>query len=71
MTTVTHLQPADLPSNPAFAQGVGVEGPARTIYVGGQNGTRGAPPAITVDVVAGLANPEFLVEITAIAVAVA
>jgi enamine deaminase RidA (YjgF/YER057c/UK114 family) len=31
-------------------------------------GTRGAPPAISVDVVAGLANPAFLVEITAIAV---
>ncbi len=131
MTTVTRLQPADLPSSPAFAQGVSVDGPARTIYVGGQNGIRvdgtvigddagsqtrqalrnvelvlaeagaaltdvvhwriavvqgasvpmgfaafqevwgerGAPPAISVDVVAGLADPEFLVEITAIAVA--
>jgi enamine deaminase RidA (YjgF/YER057c/UK114 family) len=129
MTTVTRLQPAELPRNPAFAQGVSVEGPARTIYVGGQNavradgtvagddvgtqtrqalrnvelvlaeagaqlsdvvhwrvalvqgaspqagfaafravwGTRGAPPAISVDIVAGLANPAFLVEITAIA----
>lgn len=127
---VTRLQPAGLPHNPAFAQGVSVEGPARTIYVGGQNGvsadgtvagddagsqtrralenvglvlaeagaeltdvvhwrialsqgaslqaafaafqeawgTRGEPPAISVDVVAGLANPAFLVEITAVAV---
>lgn len=130
MTTVTRLQPADLPSSPAFAQGVSVDGPARTIYVGGQNGLRadgtiagddagsqtrqalrnvelvlaeagaaltdvvhwrialvqgaslptgfaafqevwggrGAPPAISVDLIAGLANPEFLVEITAVAV---
>lgn len=130
MTTVTRLQPAGLPKNPAFAPGVSVAGPARTIYVGGQNGVRadgtiagddagsqtrqalenlshvlaeagaelvdvvywrialvdgaslpagfaafqevwggrGEPPAISVDVVAGLAHPSFLVEITAIAV---
>jgi enamine deaminase RidA (YjgF/YER057c/UK114 family) len=130
MTTVTRLRPATLPNNPAFAQGVSVDGPARTIYIGGQNainsdgtlvatnagsqtrqalenvgvvlaeagagvrdvvdsrialvqgaslqaafaafrdvwGTRGDPPAISVDVVSGLANPAFLVEITAIAV---
>jgi enamine deaminase RidA (YjgF/YER057c/UK114 family) len=133
MMKATHLQPAGLPSNPAFAQGVSVEGPARTIYVGGQNGmgadgtiagndtgsqtrqalenvglvlaeagaeltdivhwrialvqgaspeagfaafqevwgARGDPPAISVDVVAGLANPSFLVEITAVAVVAA
>jgi enamine deaminase RidA (YjgF/YER057c/UK114 family) len=133
MMKATHLQPAGLPSNPAFAQGVSVEGPARTIYVGGQNGMgadgtsagndagsqtrqalenvrlvlaeagaeltdivywrialvqgasleagfgafqevwgeRGEPPAISVDVVAGLANPSFLVEITAVAVVAA
>jgi enamine deaminase RidA (YjgF/YER057c/UK114 family) len=126
---VTRLRPAKLPNNPAFAPGVSVDGPARTIYVGGQNGinsdgtivgtdagsqtrqalenvglvlaeagagladvvhwrialvqgaslqaafaafqevwgTRGEPPAISVDVVCGLANPAFLVEITAIA----
>lgn len=133
MTTVTHLQPPGLPKNPAFAPGVSVEGPARTIYVGGQNGVsadgtiagndaesqtrqalenvglvlaeagadltdvvhwrialvqgtslqagfaafedvwgaRGEPPAISVDVVAGLANPAFVVEITAVAVVAA
>jgi enamine deaminase RidA (YjgF/YER057c/UK114 family) len=130
MTIVTRLRPAGLPDNPAFAQGVSVDGPARTIYVGGQNavsadgtiagtdagsqtrqalenvglvlaeagakltdvvhwrialvqgaslpaafgafqevwGARGEPPAISVDIVAGLANPAFLVEITAVAV---
>jgi enamine deaminase RidA (YjgF/YER057c/UK114 family) len=123
MTTVTRLQPAGLPQNPAFSQGVAVAGPVRTIYVGGQNGEgedvgaqtraalrnvelvlreagaeltdvvhwriavvhgvslldgftasqevwagRGEPPAISVDVVAGLASPAFLVEITATAV---
>lgn len=128
--TISRLNPARLPSNPAFSQGVSVDGPVRTIYVGGQNGIgatgaiagddvgsqtrqaienvglvlaeagaeltdvvywrialrqgaslpegfaafqqawagRGAPPAVSVDVVAGLANPAFLVEITAIAV---
>jgi enamine deaminase RidA (YjgF/YER057c/UK114 family) len=127
---VMHHNPAGLPSNPAFSQAVSVEGPARTIYVGGQNavaadgslvgddaaaqtaralenlgtvladagarlddvvqwmitvvdgqdlggafgafkevwGERGNPPAISVSVVSGLANPRFLVEISAIAV---
>ncbi len=131
MTTVTRLQPAGLPTNPAFAWGVSVEGPVRTVYVGGQNGigpdgtlvgndiaaqtkqalrnvglvlaeadaalsdivhwrialvqgaslqegfaafqeewgqTPDAKPAITVDIVAGLARPDFLVELTATAV---
>lgn len=127
-TTVTRLHPAQLPRNPAFAAGVSVEGAARTVYVGGQNGidasgatagdvaaqtrqalvnvdlvlaeagatltdvvhwrialvqgasladafaafqqswgTSGEPPAISVDIVAGLANPAFLVEVTAVA----
>jgi enamine deaminase RidA (YjgF/YER057c/UK114 family) len=128
--TVAHHNPAGLPSNPAFSQAVSIDGPARTIYVGGQNavaadgsivgddvaaqtaralenletvladagaglddvvswtitavegqdlragfgaftqawGTRGNPPAISVAVVSGLANPGFLVEISAIAV---
>jgi hypothetical protein len=38
-TKIRHHNPAGLPRNPAFSQGVSVEGPARTIYVGGQ------PPA--------------------------
>jgi enamine deaminase RidA (YjgF/YER057c/UK114 family) len=126
---VAHHNPADLPRNPAFSQAVSVEGPARTIYVGGQNavaadgavvgddaatqtaralenlervladagaglqdvvtwsisivdgqslpeafgafrqvwGERPAPPSVSVAIVAGLANPRFLVEISAIA----
>ena len=130
MPQVTDLNPAELPRNPAFSQGVQVSGPATTIYVGGQNavnaagevvgddiatqttqavrnlervladggaqledvvswtisvvdgqdlragfgafqqvwGTRSDPPAISVAVVAGLANPAFLVEVSAIAV---
>ena len=31
------LNPATLPKNPAFSQGVMASGPGRTIYVGGQN----------------------------------
>jgi enamine deaminase RidA (YjgF/YER057c/UK114 family) len=125
----THLNPESLARNPAFSQVVVVEGPAKTIYVGGQNAVRpdgtitgdtlaaqarqalvnvqaalaaaGAtlkdvvrwtvaivegqpvregfaafqeawgdaadPPAISVHIVSGLANPRFLVEIDAIA----
>jgi enamine deaminase RidA (YjgF/YER057c/UK114 family) len=126
----TYLNPESLVRNPAFSQAVVVEGAAKTIYVGGQNGVRsdgtvvgdtlaeqtrqalrnleaalaaaGAtlkdvvrwniamvaghnaaegfaafrevwgdasdPPAISVHVVSGLANPRFLVEIDAVAV---
>ncbi len=35
--TVTHLNPAGLHRNPAFTHAVVVEGPARTVYIGGQN----------------------------------
>jgi enamine deaminase RidA (YjgF/YER057c/UK114 family) len=127
---VEHLNPDGLHRNPAFSQVVTVEGPCRTIYIGGQNavdatgaivgdevgeqtrqalrnleialagagatladivtwrvsvvagqplgaafaaaqeawGRRPDPPAISVLVVAGLANPRFLVEIEAVAV---
>jgi enamine deaminase RidA (YjgF/YER057c/UK114 family) len=34
---VEHLNPPALHTNPAFTQVVVVSGPARTIYVGGQN----------------------------------
>jgi 2-iminobutanoate/2-iminopropanoate deaminase len=38
MSTITHINPADLHTNPAFSQGVLCEaGP--TLYIGGQNGT--------------------------------
>jgi len=35
---LTHLNPDTMHKNPAFSQGVSVEGSTRTIYVGGQNG---------------------------------
>ncbi|HEX2048883.1 MAG TPA: RidA family protein [Acidimicrobiales bacterium] len=35
---VEHLNPEQLPKNPAFTNVVTVTGPARTVYVGGQNG---------------------------------
>ena len=35
---VEHLNPAGMPSNPAFSQAVVVRGAGTTIYVGGQNG---------------------------------
>jgi enamine deaminase RidA (YjgF/YER057c/UK114 family) len=127
---VEHVNPESMHRNPAFSQAVSVEGPARTIYVGGQNGVdsegnvvgddvgtqtkaalenlqtvlveagadlkdvvswsillvegqplapgfaafqevwgdRGETPAITFAQVAGLANPAYLVELTATAV---
>jgi len=124
---ITHVNPEGLHKNPAFSQAVVVEGPAKTVYVGGQNAVnadgaivgrdlatqseqalknvlgvlaalgatqenvvkltiyvvQGSPlaqafaaaqkvwgrhaTAISVLVVAGLANPEFLVEIDAVA----
>jgi enamine deaminase RidA (YjgF/YER057c/UK114 family) len=129
--SVQHINPDGLSKNPAFTQLVSVTGPAKTIYIGGQDavdpsgtiigkgdvkaqveqvfknlqtaleasgaglehivkwniyivqgqplrpafeasqkiwGGRPNPPAITVMFVAGLANPEFLVEMDAIAV---
>jgi enamine deaminase RidA (YjgF/YER057c/UK114 family) len=128
---VQHINPDGLSKNPAFTQVVSVTGPAKTIYIGGQDavdsfgaiigkgdikaqveqvfkniqtalqaggaglehivkwniyivqgqplrpafevsqqvwGRRPNPPAITVMFVAGLANPDFLVEIDAMAV---
>ena len=128
---VQHLNPDGLPKNPAFTNVITVTGPAKTIYIGGQDsvnasgeivakgdikgqteqvlknlqtalkaagadlehiikwniyvvqgqpiqpgfevfqkvwGQRPNPPAITVAFVAGLANPDFLVEMDAIAV---
>jgi 2-iminobutanoate/2-iminopropanoate deaminase len=35
---ITHLNPATLHHNPAFSQGVLLEGPGRLLVVGGQNG---------------------------------
>jgi enamine deaminase RidA (YjgF/YER057c/UK114 family) len=127
--TVQYLNPPGLLRSPAFSQAVVVEQPARTVYVGGQNGVdasgavvgdlaeqtaravdnarialagaggqlcdviswtvaivagedlragygamqpaladRDAPPIVTVVLVAGLAVPGALVEISAIAV---
>ena len=128
---VQHINPDSLSKNPAFTQVVSVTGPAKTIYIGGQDavdsfgaiigkgdikaqveqvfkniqtalqaggaglehivkwniyivqgqplrpafevsqqvwGRRPNPPAITVMFVAGLANPDFLVEMDATAV---
>ena len=128
---VQHLNPDGLSKNPAFSQVITVRGPAKTIYVGGQNavdasgaivgkgdfaaqseqalanvqtalaaagaglehvvkwgvyivagqdlqvgfaafqrawGQRPNPPTVTGLFVAGLAHPDFLVEIDAVAV---
>ena len=128
---VQHINPDDLVKNPAFTNVITVTGPAKTIYIGGQDsinasggivakgdikgqteqvlknlraalkaagadlehivkwnilvvqgqpiqpgleafqkvwGDRSNPPTITVAFVAGLANPDFLVEMDAIAV---
>lgn len=36
---LAHLNPNNLHKNPAFSQGISVEGTAKLIFVGGQNGT--------------------------------
>jgi hypothetical protein len=36
--SVRHINPRGMHRNPAFSQAVVVEQPAKTIYVGGQNG---------------------------------
>lgn len=37
MTTIDYLNPESMHRNPVFSQGVSVNGPHRTVYVGGQN----------------------------------
>jgi enamine deaminase RidA (YjgF/YER057c/UK114 family) len=37
-TTIEHLNPDGLMQTPAFSHAVAVTGPAKTIYIGGQNG---------------------------------
>jgi len=48
MGTVRHMSPEGLHRNPAFSQVVEVDGPHRTVYVGGQN---------AVDAEGGLVGP--------------
>lgn len=35
---ITHINPATMHSNPAFSQGTSLEGTAKLVFVGGQNG---------------------------------
>ena len=37
MVEIEHLNPPGMHSNPAFSQAICVEGPHRTLYIGGQN----------------------------------
>ena len=39
---IEHLNPPSMHSNPAFSQAISVEGPHRTLYIGGQNAVDGA-----------------------------
>jgi enamine deaminase RidA (YjgF/YER057c/UK114 family) len=38
MSTITHINPPELHTNPAYSQGILAEG-GKTLYIGGQNGT--------------------------------
>ena len=40
--SVVHINPEGLYANPAFSQVISVEGPTRTVYVGGQNAIDGS-----------------------------
>ena len=46
---VTHVNPDTLHTNPAFSQGVIVEGPGRFVFVGGQNGVDGEGKVVADD----------------------
>jgi enamine deaminase RidA (YjgF/YER057c/UK114 family) len=48
-TVVEHIDPPDLVNNPAFTNVVTVTGPARTVYVGGQNAVTAAGEMVGVD----------------------
>lgn len=39
MSTITHINPPELHTSPAFSQGTIIAEAGRTLYVGGQNGT--------------------------------
>ena len=130
--TITRLNPDSMHKNPAFSQAIVVEGPAKTVYVGGQNGVNAkgevvgddiasqsaqafknvitvleaagatlddvikmtiylvegqslqdafaavqkvqvmrVPPTVSMMMVAGLANPKYLIEVDAVAVVAA
>jgi len=46
---ITHVNPDSLHTNPAFSQGVVVEGPGRFVFVGGQNGVDGEGKVVADD----------------------
>ncbi|KAE8763364.1 RidA family protein [Georgenia thermotolerans] len=47
---ITHLNPATLHHNPAFSQGVLLDGPGRLLVVGGQNGVGPDGQVVAADV---------------------
>jgi enamine deaminase RidA (YjgF/YER057c/UK114 family) len=64
--TLTHLNPDGLPTNPAFSQAVAVEGAARTVYVGGQNGVDAhgsVEPGIRAQTARALRNLETVLQV--------
>jgi len=66
---VEHLQPSGLIANPAFSHVVQDQSLGAAVAVFQREwGPRPNPPAITLHIVAGLAHPDFLAEIDAIAV---
>lgn len=48
--TLTHLNPESLHRNPAFSQGVLVEGPGALLFVGGQNGVDASGTVVSDDI---------------------
>jgi len=56
--SVRHVNPEGMPRSPAFSQAVVVEAPAKTIYVGGQNGV-GADGKVVGDTVGEQARQAF------------
>ncbi|MEO1348113.1 MAG: hypothetical protein AAFW84_04830 [Cyanobacteria bacterium J06635_15] len=66
---IEHLNPNGLHQNPAFSQVVVTADSMRIVYVGGQNAINSSGvPILTLLFVAGLAHPDFLMEMDAVAV---
>ena len=55
MVDIHHLNPAGMHSNPAFSQAISVEGPHRTLYIGGQNAVDGSGQIVGVGNIAAQA----------------
>jgi enamine deaminase RidA (YjgF/YER057c/UK114 family) len=62
--TITHLNPPTMHSNPAFSQGVRVDGAGALVVVGGQNGVDGTGAVVSAEL--GLQSAQALRNVLAV-----